>query len=109
MLGLDVGLLLAGCILYLACGPPPTRAAGLRGLRQALLLVVGVFFMSPALRSLTLTISTDTIIATTVVLFLLHLYLHDYNFVNSVTEHIVTRCVTFAGGGGRGGRGKGRG
>ena len=94
MLGLDVGLLLVGGVLYLACGPrPTTRAGALRGARQSLLLVVGVYLMSPALRSLTLSISTDTIVATTGVLFLLHLYLHDYNFVNNVTEHIVARCA----------------
>ena len=41
-----------------------------------------------ALQTLTRTISTDTIVATTAYLLLIHLYLHDYNFVNNVTDKL---------------------
>lgn len=34
------------------------------------------------------TISEDTIIALTAFLLIMHLYLHDYNFVNSVTDKL---------------------
>ncbi|CAD7703032.1 unnamed protein product [Ostreobium quekettii] len=44
--------------------------------------------MSPLLRTLTWTISTDTIISSSCLLLLVHLYLHDYNFVNSVTDKL---------------------
>ena len=41
-----------------------------------------------ASQTLTRTISTDTIVATTAYLLLIHLYLHDYNFVNNVTDKL---------------------
>ena len=39
-------------------------------------------------QTLTRSISSDTIVATTAYMLLLHLYLHDYNFVNSVTDSL---------------------
>ena len=44
--------------------------------------------LGPAMQTLTRTISTDTIVATTAYLLLIHLYLHDYNFVNNVTDKL---------------------
>lgn len=43
-------------------------------------------FLTPGAQTLTRSISSDTIVASTAYLLLLHLYLHDYNFVNSVTD-----------------------
>eukprot|EP00877_Chromochloris_zofingiensis_P010970 jgi/Chrzof1/6126/Cz17g10210.t1 len=59
-----------------------------RGVRQGVLLSGGVYLLSPLLHSLTRTISEDSIIAMTTGLLILHLYLHDYNFVNSVTDKL---------------------
>lgn len=38
------------------------------------------------MQTLTRSVSSDSIVATAGYLLLLHLYLHDYNFVNSVTD-----------------------
>ena len=45
---------------------------------QRACVVSGVYFLSPLLHSLTRTISTDSVVAMTVGLLLLHLFLHDY-------------------------------
>eukprot|EP00879_Flechtneria_rotunda_P013359 GHRR01013949.1.p1 GENE.GHRR01013949.1~~GHRR01013949.1.p1 ORF type:complete len:178 (+),score=53.64 GHRR01013949.1:913-1446(+) len=44
--------------------------------------------MSPLLHTLTNNISDDSVIAMIVGLCIIHLFLHDYNFVNSVTEQL---------------------
>lgn len=58
--------------------PSPLCAPQQRGVRQVVLLTGGVYLLSPLLHSLTRTISEDSIIAMTVGLLILHLYLHDY-------------------------------
>mmetsp|Transcript_13855 Transcript_13855/g.24272 ORF Transcript_13855/g.24272 Transcript_13855/m.24272 type:complete len:303 (-) Transcript_13855:486-1394(-) len=88
LLLLDVLLLVAG---YAACqllGGHVLGGSLKRGLRQGVLLVGGVFFLSPVLRTLAATISTDSIVCLTIIALLLHLFLHDYNFVNSVTARL---------------------
>ena len=50
--------------------------------------LAAVHCMVVLMQTLTRTISTDTIVATTAYLLLLHLYLHDYNFVNNVTDKL---------------------
>lgn len=82
-------LLLAG---YGVCGAIGGHVLGGslgRGLRQCALLTGGVFLLSPLYRSLMRTISEDSIIALTVMLLVVHLYLHDYNFVNTVTDKLI--------------------
>lgn len=54
----------------------------LRGLRQGVLLVGGVYCLSPLLRTLAATVATDSVVALTVVALLLHLALHDYRCVH---------------------------
>mmetsp|Transcript_23632 Transcript_23632/g.51585 ORF Transcript_23632/g.51585 Transcript_23632/m.51585 type:complete len:320 (-) Transcript_23632:302-1261(-) len=93
------GLLLAGwlCRALLACSSGGAKRASLavppvatmvHGLRQASLLGVGVWLMSPLTQTLTRSISEDTIIATVVATFMLHLYLHDYSFMFSITDKL---------------------
>lgn len=48
--------------------------------------VFGVLLLSPLLRSLAATISEDSVLSLSCVALLLHLFLHDYHFVNSVTD-----------------------
>ncbi|GFR50130.1 hypothetical protein Agub_g12281, partial [Astrephomene gubernaculifera] len=59
-----------------------------RGVRQCFLLVGGVFGLSPLLRSLAGTVSTDSVVALAGGGLLLHLGLCDYGFVNSVTGRL---------------------
>lgn len=47
-----------------------------------------MYLLSPLLHSLMATISEDTVIALTAFLLITHLYLHDYSFVNSVTDKL---------------------
>jgi len=81
------GALLAGAAAGLLAAPPrpPPRAVA-RGLRQSGLLCCGVYFLAPLLQSLSLTTSSDTVVASAAALLLVHLALHDYNFANSITE-----------------------
>lgn len=59
-----------------------------RGARRISLLIVGTFFLSPLLQTLTRSISSDTIVATTAYATAAHLALHDYNFAASVTDKL---------------------
>lgn len=59
-----------------------------RGARRIALLVAGTFLLSPLLQTLTRTISSDTIVATTAYATAAHLALHDYNFAASVTDKL---------------------
>ena len=47
-------------------------------MREAALLVVGVYLLSPLFQTLTGTISDDTIAFLVCFSLLMHLYLHDY-------------------------------
>eukprot|EP00878_Enallax_costatus_P005691 GHUV01005968.1.p1 GENE.GHUV01005968.1~~GHUV01005968.1.p1 ORF type:complete len:398 (+),score=100.30 GHUV01005968.1:2189-3382(+) len=88
LLWVDIALLLIG---YAVCGLLGQHVLGgslRRGVRQAALLSGGVYLMSPMLHTLTKNISEDSVIAMIVGLCILHLFLHDYNFVNSVTEQL---------------------
>ncbi len=51
-----------------------------RGLRQGALLVGGVYFLSPLLKTLAATVSTDSVIALAVSAIIAHLFLHDYGY-----------------------------
>jgi len=57
-----------------------------RPARQCFLLLAGLYNMSPLYQKLTLSISSDTIGASSSLLLLLHLYLHDYCFKRTTTE-----------------------
>jgi hypothetical protein len=56
----------------------------LRALRQSILLIAGVYFLSPLYATLARAISGDTIVAATIWLLAVHLYMHDYFFKISV-------------------------
>ncbi|KXZ42872.1 hypothetical protein GPECTOR_113g284 [Gonium pectorale] len=82
------GLLAAG---YAACAVLGGQLLGgsvARGIRQCVLLVGGVWGLSPLLRSLAGTVSTDSVVALAVAGLLLHLGLHDYGFVNVLTDRM---------------------
>uniref|UniRef100_A0A383WEY0 Phosphatidylinositol N-acetylglucosaminyltransferase subunit C n=1 Tax=Tetradesmus obliquus TaxID=3088 RepID=A0A383WEY0_TETOB len=88
LLLLNVALLLLG---YAVCGLLGGHVLGgslRRGVRQVVLLSGGVYLLSPMLHSLTRNVSEDSVIAMIVGLCVTHLALHDYNFVNSVTEQL---------------------
>jgi phosphatidylinositol glycan class C protein len=55
-------------------------------LAQSGLLVGVLLFLSPILRTLTQSISSDTIYTLTVILLLIHLVAHDYAFVNANSD-----------------------
>ncbi|KAJ9518209.1 hypothetical protein QJQ45_010137 [Haematococcus lacustris] len=78
----------AGYITCAALGGHLLGGSLVRGARQGALLVGGVACLSPMLRTLAATIATDSIIALSVALMTAHLFLHDYNFVNSVTDRL---------------------
>ena len=61
-------------------------AALWKSVRQCFLLLTGLYNMSPLYQKLTLSISSDTIGASSVVLLILHLYLSNYSFKKSITE-----------------------
>ena len=59
-----------------------------RGARQAALLAGGVYLLAPLLHSLARTVSQDSVAAMAAGLLLAHLFLHDYNFLNSATDRL---------------------
>lgn len=59
-----------------------------RALRQSVLLIAGVYFLSPLYSTLARAISGDTITAASTWLFLAHLYMHDYFFHISVADKL---------------------
>jgi len=88
LLIMDALLVILGYLFRLAIDNNST--SGFRFLSQSLrmLLLFGtVFALSPVLRTLTNAFSDDTIWALTSFLLILHLYFHDYGFVNGVTDH----------------------
>ena len=91
-------LVALGVALDQASGPGRLRPRKvLRVARQSALLAVGVHNLSPLLRSLTRTVSTDSALALATLLGLVHLYCHDYHFVNSVTDHLTGTVSVGAG------------
>ena len=56
--------------------------------RQCILLLTGVYNLSPLYQKLTISVSSDTIGASSVLLLTLHLFLYDYSFKKSITESI---------------------
>jgi hypothetical protein len=56
----------------------PASRRGASGHLPARSTPAGVYLLSPLLRTLTKTISEDSVIAMTVGLLIIHLYLHDY-------------------------------
>lgn len=56
-------------------------------LNRSMLIVVILFGTSPIMRTLTIEYSSDTIIALVVALFIVHLYTHDYAFMNGYNSH----------------------
>eukprot|EP00271_Cylindrocystis_brebissonii_P023035 TRINITY_DN9220_c0_g1_i2.p1 TRINITY_DN9220_c0_g1~~TRINITY_DN9220_c0_g1_i2.p1 ORF type:complete len:385 (-),score=45.67 TRINITY_DN9220_c0_g1_i2:277-1431(-) len=52
---------------------------------SCLLFFLGLFVLSPILQTLTRSISSDTIITSTISLFLLHLFFHNYSYSHSLT------------------------
>lgn len=88
LLGLNVAVLASlGAACLLTGEPLPGGSLG-RALRQVALLTVGVYLLSPTYGTLSKTISTDTIVALSTLLLLLHLLLHDYGFVNDETARL---------------------
>lgn len=85
VLVLSAAMVLTGYIVCCFVGGHVLGGSLSRGVRQVSLLTGGVYLLSPLLRTLTKTVSEDSVIAMTAGLLILHLYLHDYNFVNSVT------------------------
>ncbi|GBF92993.1 phosphatidylinositol N-acetylglucosaminyltransferase subunit C [Raphidocelis subcapitata] len=86
VLALSAGMLLFGYAICCFVGGHVLGGSLRRGLRQVTLLTGGVYLLAPMLRTLTKTVSEDSVVAMTAGLLVLHLYLHDYNFVNSVTD-----------------------
>ncbi|KAG2484621.1 hypothetical protein HYH03_016575 [Edaphochlamys debaryana] len=97
--------LLAACALLLALGYATCALLGrqllggsvARGARQCVLLVGGVYGLTPLLHSLTATVSTDSALALAVALSCAHLFLADYSFVNDVTDRL-TGALSLAAG-----------
>lgn len=55
-------------------------------MKTLVILLGSVFSLSPVLRTLTNSFSDDTISACTVILLILHLFFHDYGYVNGDTN-----------------------
>ncbi|KAK9812775.1 hypothetical protein WJX72_003471 [[Myrmecia] bisecta] len=83
-----IGVTLLGCLLCLAAGRQLPGGSLRRACRQCALLTTGVYLMSPLLQTLTLSISSDTIVALSCCLLAIHLFFHDYNFVHGVTDSL---------------------
>jgi hypothetical protein len=56
--------------------------------RQSVLLIAGVYLLSPLYSTLAKAISDDTVMATSIWLLLTHLYMHDYFFEKSVADKL---------------------
>jgi len=90
LLCLNFGMLAAAGFLLFAASIPrrkETLPPLWRSVRQCFLLLTGIYNMSPLYQKLTLSISSDTIGASTVLLLALHLFLHSYGFKKSTTEN----------------------
>ena len=77
------GVLLCGASLSSAESPWPILA---KSVRQGFLMLAGIYNLSPLYQKLTISISSDTIGASSVLLLAAHLYLHNYQFSKSITE-----------------------
>lgn len=82
LLALNILVLAALGVACLLTGEPLPGGSLRRALRQVTLLTAGVYLLAPTYGTLSKTISTDTIVAVSTLLLLLHLLLHDYHFVN---------------------------
>ncbi|KAL0054305.1 hypothetical protein WJX82_006881 [Trebouxia sp. C0006] len=80
-----VPVLLAGAFCTVA-GNQSSIIYARRAVRQLVLLTAGVYLMSPLLQTLTSSVSSDSIVALVCGLLTMHLYLHDYIFVDQVTD-----------------------
>lgn len=80
-----VPVVFAGCYCLVAGGQGRDRYAK-RAARQITLLTAGVYFMSPLLQTLTRSVSSDSIVALVCGLLVMHLYLHDYSFMDQLTD-----------------------
>ncbi|GMH40411.1 hypothetical protein BSKO_08315 [Bryopsis sp. KO-2023] len=88
LLAVCIVVLITGSLLCCLVGGHILGGSVGRGVRQCVLLTGGVYLLSPLLQTLTWTISGDTIVSSSCLSLVLHLYLHDYNFVNSVTDKL---------------------
>jgi len=87
LLYLNFGLLLMAAFMIIAVSCKATLLPALwKSVRQCFLLLTGLYNLSPLYQKLTLSISSDTIGASSVVLLILHLYLSNYSFKKSITE-----------------------
>lgn len=101
---LDSKSLLVICLVLLATGYLSCYLLGghilggslKRGVRQCLLMIGSVYFLSPLLRSLTRTVSTDSAIVLIAILLLVHVFTHDYNFVNDSSINRLTGVVSLS-------------
>lgn len=59
------------------------------GMKTLILLFGSLFTLSPVLRTLTNSISDDTITACTTFLLAVHMFFHDYSYVNGSTHKFV--------------------
>ena len=92
-LGVVAAAVLDGALLLLRAAAAvarealhPPGAARLAGYRAKNLNPTQQGPLLQLLQSLSLTPSSDTVVASAAALLLLHLALHDYNFANSITE-----------------------
>jgi len=88
LLLLNLAMLLTGYALFGMAGGTLFTASLWRGVRQYVLLIVGVYLQAPLLMSLARTISSDTIVAVSAAMLVMHLYLFDYAFMNSATQSL---------------------
>ncbi|KAL0482157.1 phosphatidylinositol N-acetylglucosaminyltransferase subunit C [Acrasis kona] len=82
---INLGLFAIGYLLYTASERLSNERLS-RAFTQNTLLVGVLLFLSPILRTLTESISSDTIYAVTLVLIIIHLIGHDYAFVNATSD-----------------------
>ena len=79
-------LIATGLVVCLLVGHDLCCATYFRIARQSGLLVCAVFLMSPLLQTLTQSISSDTVAASSCWLLAVHLFLNSYDFVHGVTD-----------------------
>lgn len=88
LLAVDAALLVVGACARVAVGAARPRALLAASAREGALLVVGVGGLAPLYQTLASTISGDTLVVCVVMLFVAHLVLHDYSYLNSATTRL---------------------
>ena len=86
LITIDISCIVAGFIARMLADKSFDINSLFRSCKTLILLFGSLFSLSPVLRTLTNSFSDDTISACTSILLILHLFFHDYGYINGDTH-----------------------